>query len=222
MQIKKTKINRNHLPQGNSLNVFGMNSLKQGHPIYLERSLVISLLLFIAVFEIFKHAPNPRQKLNQIKMPECLYVENVPVTRQKSFAPRPSRPVVSIPTEEANVPENITIAQSIYLNASGVSAADIREGERSLIPPRPVAEVWPAYPKEERKRGIEGEIELALQVDTTGQVVRVLTLKNTTKSERCKKAAIEAAYKTRFLPGRQGNKSVTAWVNKTYKFSLEK
>lgn len=75
----------------------------------------------------------------------------------------------------------------------------------------------PAYPKEAKEKGIEGDVWIQALVDTTGTVKKVL-IKKTSGSELLDKPAVDAAYKNKFSPGIKDKKPVACWV--TYKVSF--
>ncbi len=91
----------------------------------------------------------------------------------------------------------------------------------SIAPPRPIADVFPEYPDNERKKGVKGEIELSLLVDETGKVKNVHVVRNSTNSKACEQSAIQAAYQMRFMPAKKNKKYVAVWVRKKYKFGLD-
>jgi len=152
-----------------------------------------------------------------------LLLEDIPVTRQGVPRPKPVRPAIPIPSEEESLPEDETIEPTDldqYFNLpplpEGVG------GSAAIIPPRPIAEVFPEFPERELKKGVRGVVELALKVDERGVVVDVYVIRNTTGSKTCEQAAVQAAYKTRFIPARRGSEHIVVWINKIYKFSAEK
>ena len=83
-----------------------------------------------------------------------------------------------------------------------------------------IAEVFPEYPVSEKKSGVQGVIELALFVEKDGVVTNVQIVKNSTLSKKCENSAIQAAYKTRFLPAKRKNEKIAVWINKIYKFGI--
>jgi len=193
---------------------------RKKYALQLRRALIAVLLLMIAVFQGWKRWP---QRQVVPKLPGVnvyLDVENVPVTRQGIRKPPPARPVVPIPTEEPTVPEDLTIEEPPQ-QTTGLENLPEGEGLEAILPPRPVAEVFPEYPEKEKKRGVQGEVELMLLVDEKGTVQNVQVLRNTTGSKLCARAAVQAAYQTKFFPARKKNRFVAVWIRKTYKFGLD-
>jgi TonB family protein len=95
-------------------------------------------------------------------------------------------------------------------------------GQPRIFPPRPIAEVFPAYPESASKKGLKGSVKVSLFVDVTGTVTEVIVMKNTTGSDECAKEAVKAAKGSRFLPARQGGKPVSVWTVREYKFLVGK
>ena len=187
----------------------------------LLRSLALTLVLLIVLFQAWKRMPQIQRPVALPKEEVYFAVEEVPVTRQGVRKPPPPRPVVPIPTEEPTVPEDLTIEETDLKPEASLAKLPDGDGLAAIVPPRPVAEVFPEYPEKERKRGVQGEVELAMLVDEHGVVQNVQVVRNTTGSKLCAQAAVKAAYQTRFLPARKKNQFVAVWIRKTYKFGLD-
>jgi len=210
------------------------HQLKEASGKYFRLGVIFALLFSIIFFQSFKqwqkHAVLP-------VVPEAvvvLNVEDIPATVQAAGRPVPPLPAVPIPSDEPSLPADLTIEktdldfspQSAVSDSSSGSDAGYGSGQGSrtgaivVLPPRPIADVFPEYPVGEKKRGTQGEIELTLLVDDNGRVQNVQVLRNTTQSLACEEAAVQAAYQTRFMPARSGQEPVAVWIHKTYKFSL--
>ena len=192
---------------------------RQRYSLRVKKSLVLVLLLLIGIFQVWKRWPQTEVVPELPEVNVYLDVESVPITRQGVRKPPPARPVVPIPTEEPTVPEDLTIEEPKQ-QTTGLENLPEGEGLEAIVPPRPVAEVFPEYPERERKRGVQGEVELMLLVDERGTVQNVQVLRNTTGSKLCARAAVQAAYQTRFVPARKKGRFVAVWIRKTYKFGL--
>ena len=181
MRFKKRNFKTRDFRPGSTLKRDAYDVLKQSHAVYFKRSLIVTLIFFIMIFEIFKRAPHPSVKAQETKWPGYFYVENVPVTRQENPLPKPSRPVVPVPAEEADVPEDIIINETTNLTVSNVPVPLEGGGAAEITPPRPIAEVWPKYPEKEKKRGVQGTVKLALQVNKDGSVTDVRSEEHTSE-----------------------------------------
>lgn len=78
----------------------------------------------------------------------------------------------------------------------------------------------PVYPTLARRMGEQGRVLLRVLVTANGAADRV-ELRSTSGSERLDRAAINAVKRWRFVPARQGETSVAAWVLVPIAFSLE-
>jgi len=186
----------------------------------LEKSLVVVLLsLQVLVFT------SPRLTLHpdEPALPQItIDVENIPVTRQLHRSAPPPKPTVPVPSDDETIPEEETIVETdlklttFFDNSDGLASPSV-----TLTPARPIAWVFPEYPEEEKKKGVEGIVKLSIHIDASGKVVEVIVLENTTNSDKCARAAVEAAYGSRFFPAREGGKTVGSWISQPYRFDIK-
>ncbi len=186
--------------------------------INIKKALVITLVFFILLVFI-----SPRIKLSIKEVVQAniiINVENIPITRQTRMKPPPQKPTVPIPSEDETIPEDATIEKTtlkytnIFDDSPGIPGTNI-------TPPKPIAWVFPEYPKEEKKKGVHGVVKLSIHIDNKGKVVEVIVLDNTTSSEKCAQAAVEAAYGSRFRPAKEGNRAVNFWITQPYRFAIK-
>jgi TonB family protein len=85
--------------------------------------------------------------------------------------------------------------------------------------PEPVFLPEPDYPELARMAGIEGRVIVKLLVDVDGAVIDVGLLLGSGNST-LDRAALQAAARARFTPGRQGIQAVRVWVAIPYSFVL--
>ena len=78
----------------------------------------------------------------------------------------------------------------------------------------------PAYPAAARRRGQEGRVLVRAEVLADGRCSRV-ELKQGSGHELLDQAALDAVRKWRFVPARQGEQAVTAWVDVPIAFKLK-
>jgi len=92
-----------------------------------------------------------------------------------------------------------------------------------LVAPRFNAEYLdnpkPAYPSISRRMGEEGEVRLRVYVDTAGAAQQV-EIERSSGFPRLDQAALETVKRWRFVPARQGNQPVAAWVIVPIQFTL--
>jgi len=78
----------------------------------------------------------------------------------------------------------------------------------------------PVYPALARRLGEQGRVFLRVLVTATGTAERV-ELKASSGAHRLDRAALEAVQRWRFVPARQGDQPVSAWVVVPISFTLE-
>ncbi|MBN2411975.1 TonB family protein [candidate division KSB1 bacterium] len=200
-----------------------INKLYQfSHCIHIEKAIIVSLLLIIVLFQTF-----PKKIDIEYKEPKrvvlSLTIEDIPATEQKirRGQPAPTRPVLPVPSEDSLFPEDDTIDETNInwkLGDSPYGTSGITIGKIDTIPPRPLVQVVPEYSKELQKKKIEGNVKLLVKIDESGNVIDVVVSANTTQSEICKNAAVDAAYKSRYTPAIADNKKISMWTTCIYSF----
>lgn len=90
----------------------------------------------------------------------------------------------------------------------------------TLAPPRYGANPKPVYPQLARLRGEEGTVVLEVYVLATGRVGEV-RLRRSSGYDALDASARETVRKWRFVPAKQGEKPVEAWVSIPIRFRLE-
>ncbi|MFZ5465194.1 MAG: energy transducer TonB, partial [Pseudomonadota bacterium] len=78
----------------------------------------------------------------------------------------------------------------------------------------------PPYPPLSRRLGEQGKVQLRVHVNTEGLPTAV-EIKSSSGSPRLDEAALETVRKWRFVPARQGDRPVAAWVVVPINFRLE-
>jgi len=78
----------------------------------------------------------------------------------------------------------------------------------------------PVYPALARRLGEQGRVLLRVMVTAEGMAERV-ELKASSGADRLDRAALDAVKRWRFVPARQGEQTVAAWVVVPISFSLE-
>lgn len=78
----------------------------------------------------------------------------------------------------------------------------------------------PAYPAVSRRRGEQGTVMLRVYVGADGGAQKVL-VHASSGHERLDQAALDAVHQWRFVPARQGEQPVSAWVQVPIRFALE-
>lgn len=151
-------------------------------------------------------------------------VESIPATKQlvRRGNPRPLKPILPIPAEELDFPEDATIDEDMFewnFGGSPFGNSRITAGKADTIPPRPILQVMPEYPEQLRKQKIKGSIKLLVRIGNNGEVKDVIVADNSTGSDVCEKIAIEAAYKSSYMPAKSEKKAIDMWTSCTYSFN---
>ncbi len=186
----------------------------------VKKTLVVTLVLFNLIALL-----SPRLDVlteGETEAPKIVIdVENIPVTRQQRKTPPPPKPKVPIPSDNEAVPEDATIEETTlkYTNVYDLTDGLPEMSGLRVIPPKLINLTAPEMPEEEFKKGIKGTVRLSVHIDKKGKVVEVVVIDNTTQSEKCAQAAVEAAYGSRFFPARENNQTVSAWSSITYGFN---
>ena len=189
----------------------------------LELATIIVLFFVISLFHVFPKKYNKFRVLNRNVLIDFT-VESIPVTKQmvRRGKPRPQKPSVPIPAEELDFPEDATIDDKSFewnFGGSPFGNAGLTAGKADTIPPRPILQVMPEYPEQLQKQKIKGSIKLLVRIGNNGAVKDVIVSHNTTGSDVFEKIAIEAAYKSSYLPAKTEKKAIDMWTSCTYSFS---
>lgn len=184
----------------------------------IKKSLTLSLLFFLIVIHL---SPDVELAPQEKGSPTVLiHVEDIPMTRQAYRPPPPPKPAIPIPSDDESIPEEETIEETTLKYTIFEAEATPIPGI-TLTPPKPIAWVFPEFPEEEKKKGVSGVVKLSLHINEKGKVINVIVMDNTTGSEKCAQAAIEAAYGSRFFPAEEGNKPVDYWISQPYRFDVK-
>ena len=197
---------------------------KSTYRVRLEKALIIALLVSVSMFLVSRRIPTRPRKLLKLSGLPTLTMDVTPRTTQGGLRRPPTLPQVPIPTEDEYLPEDETIEitrfdlfEDIPL-FDGVGGSGGGGSYRGIGRPRPIREVIPEYPSSERKRGIEGVVILEILVSHEGYVDSVRVLSNTTRSNRLERSAVEAAYKSQYVPAKRDGRNVPIWIQRPYRF----
>jgi protein TonB len=148
-----------------------------------------------------------RPKYEQVKP-----VEPVPLLTSTSEAPvqfvAPASPVRDLPPIDAAPLQTIA-------TVSAAAAVILPRFDAAYLQNPP-----PDYPALARRMGEQGRVILRVLVTAVGTAERV-ELKSSSGARRLDRAAIEAVQHWRFVPARQGDQPVSAWVVVPISFTLE-
>ncbi len=191
----------------------------------LDRSLITALLLLIFAF-LFLPKKIERHPFSIKPIEVHIVVQEIPATLQtvQRGKPRPEKPQIPLAVEDPAVPEDATIAETdlrLDLGTSLWGTAGLTAAPADTLLPRPVLRVMPDYPEEAKKLKRAGAVRLLLRIDKQGIVRQVIVAENTTGSEECASAAVDAAQRSTYVPGRIDNRPNEMWVICEYGFAPE-
>ncbi|MFN3751853.1 MAG: energy transducer TonB [Thiobacillus sp.] len=145
-----------------------------------------------------------------------------PVLAATPSQPQPSAPAVAAPAPRPPEPA----AESPRADAAPAPATAPAEAPRPappLVQPRFNADYLdnpkPAYPSLSRRMGEEGEVRLRVLVDAAGNAQQV-EIERSSGFPRLDQAALDTVKRWRFVPARQGDQPVAAWVIVPIQFTL--
>lgn len=194
--------------------------LEQDYGRNLRLALIAALLLLIAGFHIVR-MPEPRAfELRSVP----LTVIDRPVIIDPNLSSPASRPRPSLAVAAADGGD-IIVGRTVGDNI--VPHPEPGTGELPVVGidgvvefrPRPVDLPLPVYPRLCRDAGIEGTAVLKLLVEPDSSVNRAELLRSS-GNRLLDAAALEAAVRARFVPGRQGVLPVRVWVAVPYVFRI--
>ncbi len=202
--------------------------LKAIYPKVLRRSTLLTLFLMVGLAILF-----PDMKIDSKptkRSIEVVKVVDIPETHQKKRLPPLPRPSVPIPTEDEDVPEDVTIADTeLDFDAPVVDIPpplqknDVEVEEEILEfwiveqKPELTKFVNPVYPEMARRAGLQGQVLVAFIVTREGRVAEPQVLKG---PEIFRAAALEAVRQFQFKPAMQNDRGVAVRMTIPIRFSL--
>ena len=153
--------------------------------------------------------PKPIAKPEPKRQPKS---ESAPLV---TAAPMPSAAVPTEAQPAPRAPEPAPVAEA---------APSAPPGPVAMAPPSFNADYLhnpvPPYPSISRRLGEEGRVVLRVFVDTEGEPARV-EMRTSSGFPRLDEVALETVRRWKFLPARQGDRAVAAWVLVPISFSLK-
>jgi protein TonB len=150
-------------------------------------------------------SPKPKAKPQARPLPRPATAKPEPAVAALPAAP--AQEAVPQPAAAAPAPPPVPAADETPLQAARFDAAYLRN------PP-------PPYPPLSRRLGEQGKVLLRVHVSTEGLPMAV-EIKSSSGSPRLDEAALETVRKWRFIPARQGDRPLAAWVVVPINFRLE-
>ena len=202
--------------------------LKAIYPKVMRRSTSLTLFLMVGLTILFpdmKIDSKPTKKVIE----RVTLIDIPPVTHQKKRPPL-ERPKVPIETEDEDVPDDVTIADTeLDFDAPVVDIPpplqknDVEVEEEILEfwiveqKPELIKFVNPVYPEMARRAGLQGQVLVAFIVTREGRVAEPRVLKG---PEIFRAAALEAVRQFLFEPARQNDRAIAVRMTIPIRFSL--
>ena len=202
--------------------------LKAIYPKVLRHSTSLTLFLMVGLTILF-----PDMKIESKstqKVIEVLKVEDIPETHQKKRPPPMERPKIPLPTEDEDVPDDVTIADTeLDFDAPVVDIPrpmdknDVEVEEEILEfwiveqKPKLIQRVNPVYPEMARRAGLQGQVMVLFIVTREGRVAEPQVLKG---PEIFRAAALEAVRQFRFKPAMQNDRAIAVRMTIPIRFRL--
>jgi len=192
----------------------------------LSLSLGLVVLVLLTSREFEPRAPALAGEMQFIE------VSDLPNVDQPSMPSAPARPQIPIATLSEDVPEDVTIFDTLLDTDipafSSWSPSHVRAPTRgsgggvSLIwddPPQLTRMVTPAYPDRARRDNVEGRVDLSIVVDENGNVVEADVIA-ASPAGYFEQAAREAVLRWKYRPARLRGRAVRAQLGQSVYFSF--
>ena len=195
-------------------------------PYYLKVGFFISLAVFIiACLVVPQTNPRPYVKKSEFVVQT---IELPPQLKQlENELPPPPKLEMPVAAESEDEIERSTIDPTVGVSFNKApptpEAPEIPVFDISIVDEKPELLqkyfIPPEYPEVVRKAGITGQVVLELVIDTTGIVIETKIVKSL--HEMLDEAAVKAARKWRFKPGKQRGNPVRVRVVQPLNFRIE-
>lgn len=179
-----------------------------------------------------KVEPKPAPKPKVVPKPEPKPEPKPPVVQQPAPAPEPVTPQPVAPQPVVQQPVSPPVAEQAVAEQAPTPAPPAPVAEKAVPAPEPAPVVQPPsfgaaylnnppprYPPLSRRLGEEGRVLLRVLVAKNGSADTVEVEKGS-GSDRLDAAALEAVRKWKFVPAKQNNQPISAYVLVPMKFSL--
>ncbi len=202
--------------------------LKALYPKVMRHSTSLTLFLMVGLAILFPdmkiESKSTKRSIEEVKLIE------IPMTVQKKRPPPMERPKIPLPTEDEDVPDDVTIADTeLDLDAPVVDIPrpmdknDVEVEEEILEfwiveqKPKLIQRVNPVYPEMARRAGLQGQVIVLFIVTREGRVAEPQVLKG---PEIFRTAALEAVRQFRFKPARQNGRAIAVRMTIPIRFRL--
>jgi len=212
------------LPMNNGLQMSANDEFKAQYSKYLRWSAVLAVVLvLIGALISPNYVPHPyklrREETEVIDIPDQEIIEIPPPPVQ---APPPPKVIEAAPDDE--VADDVDIADTLMDIDMAIGGAmgsfEISDDGFVASSTNPIITHWakPRYPEMARIAQVEGTVIVKVLVGPDGNVMQAVIIQSVQKLVN--DAALAAAYKCKFIPGKQRDIPVKAWMALPFNFRL--
>ena len=213
------------VPVNNGIRMSANDLFKQQYNKYLRWATLVAILLTLIGFIVSpKYVPNPyKLRQEEFEVVDIDDQEIIDIPPPPKEAPPPPKVIEAAPDDE--VDDDVEIADTLMdldtAITSSMPSFNLNEGAgfvASSENPKIVNWAKPEYPEIARRAQIEGTVIVKVLVGPDGSVKDAQVLQGV--NPMLDKAALAAARKCKFLPGKQRNIPVKAWMALPFAFRL--
>jgi protein TonB len=212
------------VPAPGGLRISANDEFKAKYNKYLRWSALIAVLLVLVGALISpNYVPNPyKLRQDEFEIVNIDEQEIIDIPPPPIEAPPPPKVIEAAPDDE--VADDVDIADSLMDLDTAISGSlgNIQVQDEGFVASstNPVITVWvkPKYPEVARMAQVEGTVVVKVLVGPGGDVLQAQIIQSV--HPLLNKAALEAAYKCKFIPGKQRNIPVKAWMALPFNFRL--
>ena len=191
---------------------------------YLRWSALVAIIIILIGWLVSpNYVPNPyklrQEEFEVVDVEEQEIIELPPPPKE---APPPPKVIEAAPDEE--VADDVEIADTLMDLDSAITSSmpTFDLGDEGFVAsstnPKIVTWAKPEYPEMARRAQIEGTVIVKVLVGPDGNVKQAIVLQSV--NPLLNNAAIDAAYRCKFVPGKQRNIPVKAWMALPFNFRL--
>ena len=213
------------VPAENGLQLSANEQFKAQYSKYLRWSALAAILIvLIGAMLSPTYVPNPyRLRQEEFEVVDIDDQEVIDIPPPPVEAPPPPKVIEAAPDDE--VTDDVEIADTLMDLDTAISSSmgnfDLGGDEgfvASSTNPRITFWAKPKYPEVARMAQVEGTVIVKVLVGPDGSVMQAQVIQSV--HPLVNKAAIAAAYKCKFIPGKQRNIPVKAWMALPFNFRL--
>lgn len=213
------------VPVQDGLQLSANDQFKAQYNKYLRWSAVVAVLIvLIGALISPNYVPNPyKLRQEEFEVVDIDDQEVIDIPPPPVEAPPPPKVIEAAPDDE--VSDDVEIADTLMDLDTAISSSmgnyDLGGDEGFVASStNPKITYWakPKYPEVARMAQVEGTVIVKVLVGPDGSVMKAQVIQSV--HPLVNKAAIEAAYKCKFIPGKQRNIPVKAWMALPFNFRL--